>query len=251
MNYKLLALDMDGTLLNDNLQISDENIHWIKQALDAGVTVIFSTGRGFVNAVEYAQQLQLETPMITVNGSEIWARPYQLLHRTLMDSIWVEQLYALTKVFPDIWYWAYTTNGIYNIKNWSELTSTLDQYQWLKFGSYTEDLDKLNAIKSEIKSWNSLEMSNSSIYNIELNAKGVSKASALEYLCQHLNIEMKQVIAMGDSLNDKKALEAVGLGVAMDNAQDEIKSIANFITSSNNDHGVAKVIQKFIFNLEV
>lgn len=252
MAYKLIALDMDGTLLDDNLQISDQNIMWIRKAMENGVTVILSTGRGHINAIDYADQLNLNTPMITVNGSEIWETPRKLLHRTLLSSEHVERLYELSTKHETVWFWAYSTNGIlFNRDNWHEMSKPIHNYEWLKFGFYSEDLDLLHAIHSDIEAWDCLEITNSSIFNIELNAKGVSKASALHQLCQHINITMDQVIAMGDSLNDIKAIEQVGMGVAMENAQPLVKQKANYITSSNNEDGVAKAIAHLLFNTTI
>jgi len=252
MKYKLIALDMDGTLLDDNLKVSDENILWIKKAMDNGVTVILSTGRGHINAINYADELQLNTPMITVNGSEIWETPRKLLTRTLMDSKHIEMLYQLSRQYNNMWFWAYQTNGVLlNRDNWHEVTKPLHQYEWLKFGYYSENLHELHAVRDEISSWNSLEITNSSPFNIELNALGVSKASALEKLCLHLGITTDEVIAMGDSLNDIKAIELVGAGVAMGNAQDAVKEKADYITDTNNEHGVAKAIAHLVFNTTI
>lgn len=252
MKYKLIALDMDGTLLDDNLNISDENIYWIQKAMQHNVIVILSTGRGYKNAIDFADELQLNTPMITVNGSEIWETPRKLLSRTLMDSHHIEKLFELAKRSDDMWFWAYTSNNeLYNRDNWHEVTKPVSHYEWLKFGYYSENKALLHAVRDEIASWNQLEISNSSLFNIELNARSISKATALQKLCQHLNITMDQVIAMGDSLNDIKAIEAVGMGVAMGNAQEPVKQAANYVTDTNNHHGVAKAIAHIIFNTTI
>lgn len=246
--FKLLALDMDGTLLNDELHISDVNLKWIKKAIEQDVTVIFSTGRGFINAIGYAQDIGLETPMITVNGGEIWSKPHVLLERKTLDAKWIGKLHGLTEQYPNTWFWAYTSERIYNKDSWHELKGDASEHEWLKFGYYDEDIETVQAIRQHIEEWKGLEISNSSIYNLEINPLGVSKATALEQLCEHMGISMQEVIAVGDSLNDIKAIKAAGLGVAMENAQDEVKAAADAITFSNNDHGVAEVIRRFIFN---
>lgn len=252
MKYKLIALDMDGTLLDENLKISDENIYWIKKAMEHDVIVILSTGRGYKNAIDFADELQLNTPMITVNGSEIWETPRKLLARTLMDSKHIEKLFELSKKNDDMWFWAYTSNSVlFNRDNWHEVTKPVSQYEWLKFGYYSENISLLHAVRDEIASWNELEITNSSEFNIELNAKGISKASALQKLSKHLNITMDEVIAMGDSLNDIKAIETVGMGVAMGNAQEPVKQAANYVTDTNNEHGVAKAIAHLVFNTTI
>jgi 5-amino-6-(5-phospho-D-ribitylamino)uracil phosphatase len=240
--YRLLALDLDGTLLNDRSEISDTNAKWVKHAVRAGVTVCVSTGRGFPSALPYAEQLGLDTPMITVNGGEIWTKPHSLHRRTLLDADKVMRLHALAEKY-DIWFWGYTTEDIYNKERW--VGDTLSR-KWLKFGYYTEDVPILDAILAEIRTWDGLEISNSSPYNIEINAAGVSKATALTEVCRMLGYDMSQVVAVGDSLNDIAAIRASGLGVAMGNAQDEVKAAADVITGVQNEDGVAQVIQNYV-----
>lgn len=240
--YKLLALDLDGTLLNDRSEISDTNALWVRRAAEAGVTVCVSTGRGFPSALPYAEQLELDTPMITVNGGEIWTKPHALHRRTLLGADKVMKLHAVAERH-DVWFWAYSTEDIYNKERWAGDTAAC---HWLKFGYYTEDLPVLQTILEEIRLWDGLEISNSSPYNIEINAAGVSKATALMEVCRMRGFDMSEVVAVGDSLNDIAAIRASGLGVAMGNAQDEVKSAADVVTGHHQNHGVAEVIQNYV-----
>lgn len=244
--YKLIALDMDGTLLNEQSEISTENAEWIQKAIDAGVTVSFSTGRGFRSALPYAEQLKLTTPMITVNGSEIWHRPHVLHKRTHMSPVDVKRLHELALAHGEPWFWAYTAEDIFNKEKWISPAGDYDAHQWLKFGFYTEDDLAREKILAEVESWGAFEITNSSPSNLELNPLGISKASALRELCGLMNIEMSQVIAVGDSLNDIAAIREAGLGVAMGNGQDAVKEEADFITLTNNEHGVAEVIKRYV-----
>lgn len=244
--YKLLALDMDGTLLNERSEISEENAEWIRRAREAGITVSFSTGRGFVSALPYAEQLKLDSPMITVNGGEIWTKPHVLHKRTELSPIYVQRLHELAKAYPEVWYWAYTTLGIYNKERWFGTGESYDSHQWLKFGYYTEDDRARELILAEVQSWGALEISNSSPYNLELNPQGVSKASALRDLCDWMGIGMSEVVAAGDSLNDIAAIREAGLGVAMGNAQEAVKEAADVVTLTNDEHGVAELIKRYV-----
>lgn len=241
--YRLLALDLDGTLLNDRSEISETNAEWIRRASEAGVTVCASTGRGFPSALPFVEQLGLDTPMITVNGGEIWTKPHALHRRTLLDAEKVMKLHALAERYPDVWYWAYSTEDIYNKEKWSGDTAAS---QWLKFGYYTEDVPVLQEIWKEVRAMEGLELSNSSPFNIEINAAGVSKATALMEVCRMLGYGMSEVVSVGDSLNDIAAIRASGLGVAMGNAQEEVKLAADVVTGTNQEHGVAQVIQKYV-----
>lgn len=241
--YKLIALDLDGTLLTDDKRISEENKAAIRLAEDAGVTVMFATGRGVQNVEEYIRELGLRSPLVTVNGSEVWKAPGELLERHVVDPELIRRMHTLA-VYYDTWFWAYCVGDIYNKERWVP-EAELNAKQWLKFGYFTENEDSLAVIRKELASWNLLEITNSHPWNLELNPKGVSKASGLHQVCGLLGIDMSQVIAMGDSLNDAAMIQEVGLGVAMGNAQDEVKALADAVTLTNEEHGVAKVIRQY------
>ncbi len=242
----MIALDMDGTLLNERTEISEQNAEWIQKALEAGITVSFSTGRGFRSALPFAEQLKLETPMITVNGGEIWHQPHVLHKRTLLSPVYVQRLHELALAHSEVWFWAYTTEDIYNKEKWFAPSSDYDRHHWLKFGYYTEDDAARERILAEVQEWNAFEITNSSPWNLELNPLGVSKASALRELCTLLGIEMSQVVAVGDSLNDIAAIREAGLGVAMGNAQEAVKEAADVTTLTNDEHGVAEAIKRYV-----
>ncbi|MBB6670917.1 Cof-type HAD-IIB family hydrolase [Cohnella nanjingensis] len=241
--YRLLALDLDGTLLNDRQEISPANLEWVRRASEAGVTVCVSTGRGFPSALPIAEQMALSTPMITVNGGEIWRKPHELHRRTLLEAEKVMKLHMLAERYPEMWFWAYSTQDIYNKEKWVGDTYAHD---WLKFGYYTEDREALAEVLSEISVWEGLELSNSSPFNIEINPIGVSKATAIAEVCKMIGCDLSEAVAVGDSLNDLAAIKAVGLGVAMGNAQEAVKAQADAITASNQEDGVALVIQNYV-----
>ncbi|WP_082053014.1 Cof-type HAD-IIB family hydrolase [Gordoniibacillus kamchatkensis] len=240
--YKLVALDMDGTLLNEEKQISAENRAAIFAALDAGVTVMVSTGRGVQSASPYIEELGLATPIVAVNGSEVWKSPKELLQRVLLPTSELKAMHQMA-VELDTWYWAYAVEGIFNKDGWTE---SVDDIRWLKFGYYTEEEAKLAHIRQTLESWGTLEITNSHPCNLELNPKGISKASGIRAVCDMLGIEMDEVIAMGDSENDLSMIREAGLGVAMGNAQESVKAAADIVTVTNDEHGVAKVIREYI-----
>ncbi|MEX2460122.1 MAG: Cof-type HAD-IIB family hydrolase [Paenibacillaceae bacterium] len=242
--YKLVALDMDGTVLNDEQQISEANRQAIHAATEAGVIVMFSTGRGIHSAKPFIDELQLQSPIITTNGSEVWKAPGVLHKRHQMEAKWIQQMHQIA-IEHDSWYWAYAIEGVYNRDNWPGDMDTID---WLKFGFYTENIEKLAAIRQELESWDVFEITNSHPCNLEMNPVGVNKASGLFDVCHLLGIDMSEVIAMGDSLNDIAMIRAAGLGVAMGNAQDELKRAANVITASNVEDGVARIIEQYVLN---
>lgn len=242
--YKLLALDMDGTTLNDEQKVSEGNRQAIEAAIAAGVIVMFSTGRGIHSARPFIDELKLNSPIVTINGGEVWSAPDILLKRHLMEAKWIRQMHEMA-IEHDSWFWAYAVEGVYNRDNWP---GDLDAIDWMKFGFYTENLEKLAIIRQELETWGVFEITNSHPSNLEMNPIGVSKASGLLDVCEQLGIEMSEVIAMGDSLNDIAMIQAAGLGVAMGNAQDVIKAVADVITANNHEDGVARIIEQYILN---
>ncbi|MEK3941731.1 Cof-type HAD-IIB family hydrolase [Paenibacillus sp. FSL H3-0310] len=241
--YRLLALDMDGTLLNDEQIITPTTVEWIQKAVNAGVHVCLSTGRAFVSALPYAEQLGLETPMITVNGSEVWRAPHEVYRRSLMDPKLVQEMYDLAKA-DDIWFWAYSLDEVLKQDNWD---GDVTGREWLKFGYHTEDDELRHKLLLRLQDMGGLEITNSSPHNLEINPLGVNKAAGIKEVCKLLGIEMSQVVAVGDSLNDLAAIQQAGLGVAMGNAQKTVKQEADVVVATNNQDGIAEVIQKYIF----
>lgn len=242
--YRLLALDMDGTLLNDEGLITPKTVEWIKKAVDAGVHVCLSTGRASRSAMPYAEQLGLKTPMIMVNGSEVWRAPYELYRRSLMDPVLVQRMYDIAQELG-IWFWAYSVDEVYNKHNWD---GDILGREWLKFGYSTEDDEIRHKLLMLLQDLGGLEITNSSPTNLEINPLGVNKAAGIREVCKLLGLEMSQVVAVGDSLNDLAAIQQAGLGVAMGNAQETVKEEADAVVSSNNEDGIAEVIQKYILN---
>ncbi|GIO33859.1 MULTISPECIES: Cof-type HAD-IIB family hydrolase [Paenibacillus] len=243
--YKMLALDMDGTLLTSNQTISPDTSKWIQRAKDEGVHVCLSTGRGFESALPYGEELGLSTPMITVNGSEVWRAPHELHQRSLMDPQLISDMRAIA-LAEDCWYWAYSVDKVYNKDVW---TDSIEEKEWLKFGFHTEDDEARHRILMQLQEMGGLEITNSSPHNLEINPQGINKASGIRTVCGLLGLEMNEVIAVGDSMNDLAAIQAAGVGVAMGNAQEVVREAADYVTSSNDRDGIAEVIRKFIFQM--
>ncbi|RTE08835.1 Cof-type HAD-IIB family hydrolase [Paenibacillus whitsoniae] len=240
--YRLIALDMDGTLLDEDKKISAENKAAIRQATEEGFIVMMSTGRGVISALPFVRELGLNSPMVMVNGSEVWSSPDKLLQRTHMDIAIVEKLHQLA-LEQDCWWWAYSEEGVFNREK-EELN--LREQKWLKFGFFTENEAKLERIRDIVTRWDNTEITNSHPANLEMNPKGVSKASGIAAVCKLLGISMSEVIAVGDSENDMAMIREAGLGVAMGNAQERVKAMADFVTKTNEESGVAHVIREYM-----
>lgn len=239
-SIKLIALDMDGTLLTPALEVSKRNKDAIKEALNQGIHVVLSTGRGIQTCYPYAEELGLQSYLITANGGQIWTMEKELLRQQLLPLETVKALDRIVKEM-DVRKWMISTEHIFR----DEDPVDIPAYEWLKFGCASEDLNKLDQVRERLKTFDDLELTNSLPTNIEINPKGVSKAKALHFVCDRIGITMNEIMAVGDSLNDIKMIQEAGIGVAMGNAQDKILEIAAFVTDTNESDGVGKAIEKF------
>ncbi|MDO6849567.1 Cof-type HAD-IIB family hydrolase [Priestia megaterium] len=239
--FKLIALDMDGTLLNNQQEISKENREAISKAQEQGVHVVLSTGRSLLTCREYAQSLQLSSYLITVNGSEIWDESGELVERKLIDASSIEKMWNLTQEHK-LNFWAVTTDKVWR----DEFPEDIASQEWLKFGYDIPDDALREEVLKQIAGISDFEISNSSLTNLEINALGINKAKGIMTVCERLGISMNEVIAMGDSLNDMAMIEAAGCGIAMGNAQEAVKEAADWVTDTNVNNGVAKAISHWV-----
>lgn len=244
--YKLLALDLDGTLLNEEKQISDMNYYWIQRATSTGVYVVFATGRGFQNVEHYRRYLGLKTPMVLVNGAEVWKGPDRLLERHVMDREGVLRLYKLALEYG-AWFWGYHVDGLVHKEEWTE---DMFERDWLKFGIRHDHLPTITKLREIVRSWGVFSVTQSAPVNMEVSVRGMSKARGIRRVCEVLGIEMSQVMAIGDSPNDLKLIQSAGLGIAVENAQEILKNAADALTASNEDDGVAQAIRRYLFEVE-
>ncbi|ENH96004.1 HAD superfamily hydrolase YcsE [Gracilibacillus halophilus YIM-C55.5] len=239
-DIRLIALDMDGTLLTDDQQVTERTKQAIQMAREKGIEVVISTGRHYSTSAEVAKALDIHY-LITVNGSEIWTMTGELIARQQLDPSIIARLVEL-KEEHGTWAWMSSTENVWR----GEVPEDIAAHQWLKFGFDTETMEARDRLMEALADWEDIELSNSSPTNIEVNAIGVNKAAAIEVIGERIGVSMGQVMAVGDSLNDIKMIEQAGIGVAMGNAQDTVKEVADWVTSDNHQHGVAKAIEEWV-----
>ncbi|WP_210124200.1 MULTISPECIES: Cof-type HAD-IIB family hydrolase [unclassified Staphylococcus] len=281
----LIATDMDGTLLNAAHEISEENIQAIKYAQSQGITVVIATGRAFYEANAPINQTNLKVPYICLNGAEVRDESFNImstsnLNRELINRITVE----LNK--ENIFYQVYTNLGIYTenplrdleiyidiaqragqeadvekiksgiqkridngtlkvVENYDKIQDTPGEIV-MKILAFDSDLEKIDRVSETLAKSESLAISSSSRGNIEITHSDAQKGIALNTIAERLNIDMENVMAIGDNMNDVSMLERVGYSVAMENAAPEVKAIAKYETDSNEQSGVGKAIMKLL-----
>lgn len=263
MKYKLVAIDLDDSLLGSDYKISQENKLAIKKAEEKGVIVTIATGRPLQSCLPYVRELGLDVPFITYNGAMVIEGKTMdiLYHETIEPEYGMDILELVEEFSPTVLVFA--DNKLYV----NEINERTDRYTRISSmeANLRSDLQSIalkgatkilfynepeKVRKMEKKIMESLKgklnYHISKPFFLEVINSNTSKGIALEALAKNIGISSHEVIAIGDSYNDISMIEYAGLGVAVDNAYDEIKSRADYISKSNIDNGVAEVIERFI-----
>lgn len=286
---KLIATDMDGTLLNSAHEVSEENIKAIEYAQSKGVTVVIATGRAFYEANTPIKPTGLKVPFICLNGAEVRDEEFNIRHTSKLSDQQIKDVTSILDKYS-LYYQVYTSARIYTEDKEKDLQIYLDiaekmghtpdvekirnaiqkridngslkevsNYQEvyerdgeivMKFLAFSSDLEKIDAAKAELAQFKHLAVSASSRGNIEITHNDAQKGIALEALCEQLNITMDQVMAIGDNLNDISMIERAKYSFAMENGTDEVKAAARYMAGSNEDSGVGRAIMQ-VMNGEV
>ena len=220
MQYKLLALDIDGTLVNSEGKITPRVKQAIRQAVDAGCHVMLATGRFYRGMIKIQEELGLTVPCMVYGGAQIVDNGKRLYE----VSIDPQTTYECMQWANEMGLYVQTYEG--------------DNYFFEKHTPYSDLYAKGIGIEGE-------EMPGMTSRNPKVN-KGI----ALEFLCKHYGLKPENCIAIGDGTIDAPMIEYAGLGVAMENADDMTKSVANLICPSNDEDGVAYIIDKYILGGE-
>lgn len=262
--YKLIAVDLDDTLLTDDLVVSNRNRYAIKKAQEKGIIFTIATGRVTKSAVRVAKDVGINVPIITFQGATVY--DYNKEESVFENYLEIKKVTEILKYSQsnNVHCNIYDNNSIYvrEENKWSDYYKTLSKGSDLKaVGDLTQFelnatpkmilIDEVCNIPKIRKDIEKLNIDNINIFTskpnfLEITCKSASKGQALANFAKLYNIEQKDIIAIGDSFNDLSMIEYAGLGVCMENGYDEIKDIANYITLSNNNDGVANVIEKFI-----
>lgn len=246
VKYKVLALDLDETVLTPNKEISEKNRMWITRAAEAGVVVVLTTGRGLQRVEQVRKELDLESPMVLANGAEVWSKPGELVKRYYIGQKDIRMLHALA-IESGGKFWGYNDTDHIKMEDWTDDTF---ETNFFKFGISHKDVQIVQQLRDELKKWETINVTWSSNWIVEISLAGVSKATGIQRLCDYLGIEMADVMAIGDNQNDLELIQSAGLGVAMGNAENVLKRAADQITRTNEEDGVANAIQNYLFQNE-
>lgn len=280
MKYKMICIDMDGTLLNRRKRISDLSKSVIKKAHDKGVEIVVTTGRLYNNAAYFSHLLGVDSPVIAANGAiVIEQKTNEIIYECAIPK---DDCLSLLKILDKykVAFHFHTTDTIY-CNNWfsrfgTELYMSKQKYnehlhvhyhtirredEWkrifeekdgkmAKCIAFSFNRVKVKEVKEELEKLENIVYFGSGNHSIEINLKNVSKGNAVRALIERYNIKREDVICIGDNENDISMIEFAGLGIAMANGIDEVKNIADYVTDTNKNDGVAKAIEKFVLQEE-
>lgn len=268
MQYKMVVMDIDDTLLDNNHNITLKNKNAIKKAQESGIKVVLASGRPTFGMEKIAKELELdkyESYIISFNGAIVTeAKTGKVLFEKALSKETAHKLYDISKEYKvDIH--TYLDDDIIvsrsneytdieneitgmNVKVAENFKKTVDR-DVVKL-IMLENPDYLKNVEEDLKKKlsNELSITISKPFFLEFTDKGINKATGIENLINRIGIKKEEVIAIGDSYNDLEMIQYAGLGVCVDNGYDDIKKHAKYIAKSNEDSGVAEVINKFIFN---
>ena len=265
MKYKMLVVDMDDTLLTDAHEISNENKQMLLKAQEMGVYVVLASGRPTSAMIEYAKELQCDVNnsfMISFNGSTITdLKEDKLLFEHSLTKEQIHSLYDFSQQ-NNTHIITYLNGQIISERNseYIDIESTITGIELVIVPSFKdavttsavkclllEEPNYLKTMEPLLKAaMPDLSVCMSKPFFLEAAPNGVDKGAAIQILAEKLNILPSEIIAIGNAGNDLTMIQYAGLGVWVDNVDDELREFGDVIVASNNNHGVAEVVRRFI-----
>lgn len=271
-DIQLVAIDLDGTLLRDDKSLSQENVDAIKEAIEQGVQVVICTGRTLPSIQYLSKQLPQgdgDEYLILQNGAVIHQLPdLNIVHETILTEGDRQAIYDIFKEYrseevqmvafdPDKLYLvddetanptvvqdAKTLSTDITLAKFEEVLNLETLYKIVVFGGVEFIDDYLEKIPNDL--YEQVHIVRSLPVAIEFIPKLANKANGLNALIQLLDIKAEDIMTIGDELNDYEMVKMAGLGVAMENGHPEVKRVADELTLTNNENGVAHAIRKFV-----
>ncbi|MFL2127917.1 Cof-type HAD-IIB family hydrolase [Ruoffia sp. FAM 26255] len=271
-DIQLVAIDLDGTLLRDDKSLSQENVDAIKEAIEQGVQVVICTGRTLPSIQYLSKQLPQghgDEYLILQNGAVVHQLPdLNIVHETILTEADRQAIYDVFKEYrseevqmvafdPDKLYLvddetanptvvqdAKTLSTDITLTKFEEVLYLETLYKIVVFGGVEFIDDYLEKIPNEL--YEQVHIVRSLPVAIEFIPKLANKANGLNALIQLLDIKAENIMTIGDELNDYEMVKMAGLGVAMENGHPEVKRVADELTLTNNENGVAHAIRKFV-----
>ena len=248
--YKVIAFDMDGTLLNSRKQISEHTLEAINRAFDAGKEVILSTGRCVAELREYFKRIPRLRYVVCSSGAILYdVKEEKILYSNSISIELAEKILAESKK-EDLMVHLLAIESIVQKKD-------IPQMERFGMGVYRPMYEKVTTQVDDIYEYykeHSFEVPKLNLYHattegktaLECSATGVTKGTGLLRLCEHLGVEPEETIAVGDADNDLNILETAGLAIAVGNANEHVKAVAAVVVNDCDHDGCAEAIDKYL-----
>ena len=272
MTVKLIALDMDGTKLNNEGQISERNRRTLEKAADRGVNIVIATGRPRSALPKDVLEIGAIRYALTSNGARITDMAEgKTVYENCMSPLTAQRSVELLRNYHYViecfvdgiayinkWYYDEVKRSGESFRSVSYILNTRnpveDIYQFIldhrdaieNINVNFEDISEKPAMREKLLTIPDATITSSFNHNLEIGGATTSKADALEHMCQIFGIRRDEMMAVGDSPNDIAMLKASGIPVAVGNAKEEVKAVARYIAPTNQEDGVADAIEKFV-----
>ncbi len=263
MGYRLLASDIDGTLITSKQELTSETLTAIEQLKAQGKFFTLSTGRPIMGVSKYTHLVSPGVPLISYNGAMI-IRPDNgeiVFERGLADESAREIIRRGNEYGTIVIVWAknrlFANKTNEHVEGYSRITGEKinvieDPDEVIALGVtkclWLDSAENISAYRDDLVAApiNGVNFCTSTPQLLEFMCEGVSKGEGLRKVCQYCGVDISEAIAAGDELNDLSMIETAGLGVAMGNAHSDIKAAAGYITLTNDENGLADMIDKYM-----
>lgn len=267
MKYKTLVLDIDGTVTNSKKEITKKTLDSIIKIQEKGCKVVLASGRPTPGIIPVANELRLKEYggyILSFNGAKIInCQTEEVIYQKVLPLDVIPTIYEEAKK-NEVGLVTYEGNHVISgtgVDEYVEKEAKINKIEIKEVDNFPEyvtfdvnkclitgEPSKLEELDKEMnqKYGEGLSIYRSEPFFLEIMPKNIDKAYSLEQLCKHLDITKDEMVAIGDGFNDLSMIRYAGLGVAMDNAQDKVKEVADYITKSNDEDGVAHVIEEFM-----
>ena len=265
--YKILALDLDGTLTNSKKEITPHTLDVLMQAQQKGLRLVLASGRPPEGIMSLAEQLHLKEYggyILAFNGGLIIdCKTGETIYQKVLDTSVYKHLYEVgnTEEFRILSYLNHCIASEDIENEYVRYEARLNKMKLKMLNSFLNEInfpepkclivgneDKLAVLEQELVQYYKGKMSiyRSEPFFLEILPFGIDKAKCLDYLLKYLGVNRNELMVCGDGYNDLSMIEFAGMGVAMSNAQNVVKEAADYITLSNEEDGVAAAVKKFI-----
>ena len=273
MDIRIVAMDLDGTLLDGNSRLTERTKETLRRCEAKGVKMVLASGRGFESTRVFAVETGLHSPLICANGTRVEETPDggTILEKTIPPELSEKVVSILME--SGIYFVCYARGINYNIHMADErrgqvpknaydeqfvLKFSEDVDEMYRFGAanaykyvaFTKDLKALEKLRKRLETETDAKVMSSWWDNVEIIPRDGGKGQALAFLRERYGCTRDQVMAFGDAMNDWDMMREAGWPVAMGNAVDELKAAARLITAPNTEEGVAQALEKYVLNGE-